>query len=95
MPWWLRWGVTLRRRVNARAHSRSTKTRRRDWLVVLASRLGVRPREMRALLEARAPYLDAAFTAMEERHGSIEAYLCDALGVTDELRARLRAALLV
>jgi hypothetical protein len=31
---------------------------------------------------------------MEARHGSIEAYLRDAIGVTDELRARLRAAFL-
>jgi len=75
-------------------HFTRATTRRRVWLVFLASRLGIRPREMRALLEARAPYLDAAFAAMEERHGSIEAYLRDALGVTDELRARLRAALL-
>lgn len=70
-------------------------TRRRVWLVFLASRLSVRPREMRTLLEAREPYLDAAFTAMEKRFGSIETYLREALGVTDELRERLRAALLV
>ena len=69
-------------------------TRRRIWLVFLASRLAVRPTEMRALLEAREPYLDAAFAEMEARHGSVERYLQDALGVTDELRERLRAALL-
>jgi protein-tyrosine phosphatase len=70
-------------------------TTRRAWLVFLASRLAVRPSEMRALLEAREPYLDAAFAEMEARHGSVERYLQDALGVTPELRARLRAALLV
>jgi protein-tyrosine phosphatase len=69
-------------------------TLRRTWLVFLASRLSVRPSEMRALLEAREPYLDAAFAAMEARHGSSEAYLREALGVTDELRDRLRAAFL-
>ena len=69
-------------------------TFRRAWLVFLASRLFVRPSEMRALLEARAPYLDAAFAAMEARHGSSEAYLREALGVTDALRDRLRAAFL-
>lgn len=74
--------------------TRST-TRRRAWLVFLASRLSVRPREMRALLEAREPYLDAAFAEMEARHGSIDAYLHDALGVTDTLRERLRTALLI
>lgn len=70
-------------------------TRRRVWLVFLASRLAMRPSEMRALLEARAPYLEAAFATMEARHGSIERYLQEALGVTDELRERLRRALLV
>jgi protein-tyrosine phosphatase len=69
-------------------------TRRRTWLVFLASWLAVRPREMRALLEAREPYLDAAFAAMEARHGSIATYLRDALGVTDAVRERLRTALL-
>jgi protein-tyrosine phosphatase len=69
-------------------------TRRRTWLVFVASRFAVRPREMRALLEARAEYLEAAFALMEARHGSIEGYLRHALGVTDERRARLRAALL-
>ena len=74
---------------------RSTRrTRRRAWLVFFASRFGVRPREMHALLEARAEYLEAAFDLMEARHGSLEGYLRDALGVSDELRARLRAALL-
>ena len=69
-------------------------TRRRAWLVFLATRLAVRPREMRALLEAREHYLDAAFAAMDERWGSTDAYLREALGVTDELRAQLRTALL-
>jgi protein-tyrosine phosphatase len=72
-------------------HCTRWTTRRRVWLVFLASRLRVRPSEMRALLEAREPYLDAAFDMMEARHGSTEGYLRDAIGVTDELRARLRA----
>jgi protein-tyrosine phosphatase len=69
-------------------------TRRRAWLVFLASRLSMRPREMRALLEAREPYLEAAFATMEAQHGTIDAYLRAALGVTDDVRARLQAALL-
>jgi len=69
-------------------------TRRRTWLVFLASRLRMRPREMRALLEAREPYLEAAFTTMETGHGSIDGYLRDALGLSDERRERLRAAFL-
>ena len=69
-------------------------TRRRAWLTFLASRLRMRPREMRALLEARAPYLEAAFATMEARYGSVEGYLREALGVSDERRERLRAAFL-
>jgi len=75
-------------------HCTRWSTRRRAWLVYLASRLKVRPGEMRGLLEARVPYLEAAFAAMVAGYGSVEAYLRDALGVTDELRTRLRAALL-
>lgn len=69
-------------------------TRRRAWVVFLASRLSMRPSEMRALLEAREPYLEAAFGAMESQHGSVEDYLREKIGVTDELRDRLRGALL-
>jgi len=76
-------------------HLTRRTTRRRIWLVLLASRLAVRPSETRALLEAREPYLDAAFATMEAHHGSIEAYLRNALGVSDAWRDRLRAALLV
>jgi protein-tyrosine phosphatase len=69
-------------------------TRRRARLVFLASRFAVRPREMYALLEARAPYLEAGLAAMEARAGSIDAFLRDVLGLTDPLRDRLRDALL-
>ena len=67
-------------------------TRRRVWLVFLASRLASARARCGRCWRPASPYLDAAFAAMEERHGSIEAYLRDALGVTDELRERLRAA---
>ncbi len=69
-------------------------TLRRVWLVFLASRLAVRPSEMRTLLEARAAYLEAALDAIEQRHGSPEHFIREALGVTDAMRERLRAALL-
>lgn len=70
-------------------------TLRRVWLVFLASRLAVRPSEMRTLLEAREAYLDAALAAIEQQHGSTEQFIREALGVSDEMRERLRAALLV
>jgi protein-tyrosine phosphatase len=76
-------------------HLTRRTTIRRAWLVFLASRLAVRPSEMRALLEAREPYLDAAFDTMERQHGSTDAYLREALGVDDALRDKLRAAFLV
>ncbi|WP_416971308.1 tyrosine-protein phosphatase [Streptomyces sp. 4F14] len=42
------------------------------------------------LFEARAEYLQAGFDAMEEQWGSMEAYLEQGLGVTPQLRARLK-----
>jgi protein-tyrosine phosphatase len=70
-------------------------TLRRVWLVFLASRLAVRPSEMRTLLEAREAYLDAALAAIERTHGSTDQFIREALGVSDDMRERLRAALLV
>jgi protein-tyrosine phosphatase len=67
------------------------------WTVALAfvgSLFRVTPGEILPLLEARPEYLEAAFAAATERHGSLEAYLRDGLGVTDELRGRLQTALL-
>lgn len=46
-----------------------------------------------ALLLARA-LLGAAFSAIEETPGATDAYLRDALGIDDALRAQLRANLL-
>lgn len=48
----------------------------------------------RALMGVDAEYLDAAFAAMRESHGSVDAYLKDVLGVDDALRARIVAALI-
>jgi protein tyrosine/serine phosphatase len=39
-------------------------------------------------------YLERAFAAMQARHGGVDAYLRDALGVDDDLRAALEARLL-
>ncbi|MGW3914557.1 tyrosine-protein phosphatase [Streptomyces sp. NPDC005070] len=46
------------------------------------------------LFDARAEYLTAAFETIEEKWGSVEAYLEQGLGLTPELRERLRARLL-
>ena len=47
-----------------------------------------------AALRVEAEYLEVAFAAMRERHGSIDGYLDEALGLTEALRARLHARLL-
>ena len=46
------------------------------------------------LFEARAEYLEAAFATVEETWGGVDAYLEQGLGVTPEMRARLRERLL-
>lgn len=51
------------------------------------------PDALRVLMSVEAEWLEIAFAAMAERHGSIEGYLGEALGVDDALRERLRAAL--
>jgi len=46
------------------------------------------------LFDARAEYLAAAFDTIEERWGSVDTYLEQGLGVTPEIRERLRERLL-
>ena len=50
--------------------------------------------EVRALLEVRPEYLEAAFTAINERYGSFATYLHEGLGIDSVTLERLRAALL-
>ncbi len=53
------------------------------------------PKELTAPLLASNPvYLQAAFSAIEEEHGSVIAYIRDELGVTDAELERLRTNLL-
>lgn len=62
----------------------------------LEANLGRRPSEeaVRAFLGVKADYLDAAFAAIDDRRGGVDAYL-DAIGVDaarrDQVRARLAA----
>lgn len=48
---------------------------------------------LRVLMGVEAEYLDTALAAVTERHGSVDGYLEQALGVDAVLRERLRAAL--
>ena len=55
----------------------------------------VAPREaLRVAVSVNTDYLETAFAAVEARHGSIDAYLTEALGVDEALRARIRERLL-
>lgn len=48
---------------------------------------------VRVLMGVEPEYLDAAWAAVGERHGSVDAYLAEALGLDEGKRERLRAAL--
>ena len=48
---------------------------------------------LRVLLGVEPEYLDLAFAAIGERHGSVDSYLADALGADDAMRGKLREAL--
>ena len=50
--------------------------------------------EVRALMEVRPEYLEAAFAAMDEKYGSFEGYLHEGLGIDDATLERLRSTLL-
>jgi len=63
------------------------------WLRVF-SLFRTDPEQVRPLMEARRPYLQAAFDTLEADHGSFDAYLRDALGVSDGERRALQARLL-
>jgi protein-tyrosine phosphatase len=50
--------------------------------------------EVRALMEVRPGYLEAAFAAIDEKYGSFEGYLHEGLGIDELTLQRLRSALL-
>ncbi|WP_328825464.1 tyrosine-protein phosphatase [Tomitella gaofuii] len=56
---------------------------------------GGNPDDLRALLGVRPEYLQAALDEARTAHGSLEAYLSEALGIDDALREALRARLLL
>ncbi len=63
------------------------------WLRVF-SLFRTDPEQVRPLLEARRPYLQAAFDTLEADHGSFDAYLRDALGVSSAEQRALQERLL-
>jgi protein tyrosine/serine phosphatase len=51
------------------------------------------PETARAAMSADTRYLDAAFASIEARHADVDAYLTEVLGVTPQVREKLRARL--
>ncbi|SNT62229.1 protein-tyrosine phosphatase [Asanoa hainanensis] len=66
--------------------------------LIMSAMLGRRPGldldAIRPVLEARETYLDAAYDEVTRRHGDMDTYLRDALGIDDALRTDLRDRLL-
>jgi protein tyrosine/serine phosphatase len=62
----------------------------------IAQNTGRRPslEAVRSFLGVLPDYLDAAFVEINQGHGALDAYLERALGVTPDIKARLRARLL-
>lgn len=52
------------------------------------------PAHLEDVLTVRASFIDAAFTEVDRRYGSMEAYARDALGIDAEMLQRLRARML-
>ena len=61
----------------------------------VSSLLGdIEPEALRVLMSVEPEYLATAWQAMQDSHGSVDAYQAEVLDVDDALRDRLRAALL-
>jgi protein-tyrosine phosphatase len=62
-----------------------------DTIKALARQMD--PAVLRVIMGVEPEYLESAFTTISEKHGSIEGYMRDVLGLDDDLRERLRAQL--
>jgi protein-tyrosine phosphatase len=54
---------------------------------------GISDEGARTIMGVEQSYLEAAFASIEERHGSTDGWLAEALGLDDAARERLRAAI--
>jgi protein tyrosine/serine phosphatase len=59
-----------------------------------ASYAGLSEAASRALGGVKEEFLEAAFAAMRESHGSVDAYLAEALGVDDRVRGKIKDRLI-
>lgn len=68
---------------------------REKYLALIGEHLGAdKVAVYEPTMVVREDYLDAAYAAVAEEHGSVEAYLSDGLGLSAEVLARLRDRLL-
>ena len=75
-------------------HFLKSRTAYLSFLGSMGSLFRVPRSEIRALLELRQEYLQAAFAAIDERYGSFDAYLREGLGLDEATLSRLRLAML-
>ncbi|MCW5746579.1 MAG: tyrosine-protein phosphatase [Alphaproteobacteria bacterium] len=64
------------------------------WTGHVGRHMELDPPTRAALIEARADYLEAAFAALRENHGEVEAFFDRALGIDADARHRLQSELL-
>jgi protein-tyrosine phosphatase len=72
----------------------ASRTERMLWFIRLRSLGRADVERIRPLFEARREYLSAGLDEVARGNGNVDRYLREALGVDDEQRAQLRAALL-
>ena len=60
------------------------------WLIRLATLFRLDMEKLRAVMTVRPDYLQAAFAEIRERHGSMEAYMQQTLGLSPQLRRQLQ-----
>jgi len=65
------------------------------WDAGARHRPGMSAEAAAAIFSAREDYLTAAFDAIENRYGTVDAYLADYVGLTDDAREALRSVCLV
>ncbi len=56
---------------------------------------GFRVEQMYPLLSARPMLLENAFSYIEEKYGSIDSYITDELGITEEMKTQIRQNLVI
>ncbi|CAH0991806.1 hypothetical protein SIN8267_01921 [Sinobacterium norvegicum] len=66
----------------------------RIWMIRIASLFRTSADQVRPLLGVEAQYLQAAFDTINQQYGSMDNYLVKGLGVTPEVRQKLRDNLL-